>query len=290
MTERIVISASRRTDIPAFYMAWFLTRLKAGSFQVENPFNGLRRNIGAHPEQVHSLVFWSKDYAPLLERRGELASYRPLFHFTLNSEDRLLEPNVPPLEARLEQMRALTRHWGPDAVVWRFDPVVFYETNGEQRDNLGQFETIAHAAAGMGVRRLVFSFMDPYPKVERRAKSIPGFQFRHPDMAEMVDVALWMADTARELGMEAKTCCEAELLTHLPPGLVTPSACMDHEFLTRLYGPGLSGAPDRGQRKSQGCGCNTAADVGSYQRHPCHHGCLYCYASPARTARLMKVA
>ena len=100
-----VISASRRTDIPAFYMPWFMEGVGRGYFDVENPFSGRLSRVAMHPEQIHSIVFWSKNYAPFLsgdyDRRLQAMGFRILFYFTLNSHDPRPEPGVPPLKDRL---------------------------------------------------------------------------------------------------------------------------------------------------------------------------------------------
>lgn len=281
---KTIISASRRTDIPAFYLDWFLARLGQGSFVVENPFNGARRRLSTHPQQVQAIVFWSKDYARLLARAAELARYRLFFNFTLNSESALLEPRVPPLSERLRQLRELSRRFGAAAIQWRFDPIVCWEEDGERRNNLGQFDRILEAASGAAVGRLVLSFMDHYPKIGRRLRHLPGVRLREPGLEEMVELATPLALKARQAGLKVAACCEKELVGALPPGLIEPSRCIDAELLASLYGPGASLIPDRGQRRAAGCGCHLSVDVGSYCAHPCAHNCLYCYASPAEKA------
>lgn len=283
--DKIVLSASRRTDIPAFYLDWFLARLGQGSFVVQNPVGGVRRHVATHPQQVQAIVFWSKDFSRLLARTAELAPYHLFFNFTLNSESPVLEPRVPPLTQRLGQLRELASRFGPASITWRFDPIVCWEEDGVRRHNLGQFDRILEAAASAGVERLVISFLDLYPKVEKRATRVPGFRFYRPSLDEMIDLAIPLAKRARAAGMRVLACCERALLDGLPPGLIEPSRCIDNELLSRLYGPGASLAPDRGQRRSAGCGCQVSVDIGSYTLHPCAHNCLYCYASPAAAPR-----
>ena len=279
--DKIVISASRRTDIPAFYLDWFLARLGQGCFVAENPFNGARRQVATHPQQVHTIVFWSKNYSKLLARSADLAPYRLFFNFTINSESALLEPRVPRLASRLAQLRQLAGRYGASAINWRFDPIVCWEQDGRRLNNLGQFDEILEGVAGAGVKRLIISFMDRYAKVERRAAHLPGLRFHYPGLGEMVDLAIPLAKKARAAGLEVMACCERQLLASLPPGLIAPSSCVDNVLLSRLYGPGVSLAEDRGQRKKAGCGCKLSIDVGSYSGQPCAHGCLYCYANPA---------
>ncbi len=283
---KIVLSASRRTDVPAFYMDWFMDRLRRGFFDLENPFSRAVSTISARPEDVHSIVFWSKDYGPFLsaERDRELFAlgYFPYFLFTVNSESTDLEPRVPPLARRVQQLSALAGLRGPSAVTWRFDPVCFFERGGRAGDNLGDFERIARAASEAGITRCVASFMDPYRKIGKRLASRPGFAFREPPMEERARVLLWMKEVLDSLCIRLFLCCEKEVLDVLGPDSgILPHACVDHGLLAGLYGPGgLSFARDRGQRAAAGCGCHESRDVGVYRLHPCPHACLFCYANP----------
>lgn len=283
---RIVLSASRRTDIPAFYMSGFMEGIARGEFAVENPFNRKAFTVPAGPDRVHSIVFWSKNFGPFLKggyaRKLFRKGYGLFFHFTVNSEDPVLEPKIPPLADRLAQMAALAGIAPPGAVAWRFDPVCHYEEGGRVRDNLGDFEKIANAAADCGITRCVTSFMDPYAKVLRRAEKRPGFSFVSPDPDAKAEILAQMAQTLQARGIRLFTCCEKEVLDRLPPGLgAGQGACVDHDLLESLYGPGLSHLRDRGQRVKKGCGCQASRDVGSYRTQACGHGCLYCYANPA---------
>ena len=274
-----VISASRRTDIPAFYIDWFLHRLKLGSFKLSNPYNGTVRNVAVSKRSVGAVVFWSKNFAPLLKRLKELSGWPAVFNFTLNSGDPLLEPGVPSLDERKEQMRALVSIYGTGAVRWRFDPVVFYSADGVERNNLGSFQALLEFAGGVGIKSCTISFMDLYRKIARREKHLPGFRFLYPDTARLVETAAWMAELAAGCGIRLFTCCEAGVGRAQIENLV-PGRCIDHDLISRLYGADLSGKQDTGQRKTAGCLCQESVDVGSYGEQPCLCGCLYCYANP----------
>jgi len=274
-----VISASRRTDIPAFYLDWFLHRLKLGSFKLTNPYSGTIRTVLVSKSSVGAIVFWSKNFAPLLKRVKGLSGWPAVFNFTLNSGNPLLEPGVPPLDERKEQMRALATIYGARAVRWRFDPVVFYCADGVERNNLSSFETLCEFAVGLGIQSCTISFMDPYRKIAEREKHLPGFRFLYPDTPRLIETAAWMAERAAGYAIKLFTCCEAGLgdvkIENLAPG-----RCIDHDLICRLYGAKLSGKQDMGQRKAAGCLCQQSVDVGSYREHPCLCGCLYCYANP----------
>ena len=283
---KIVLSASRRTDIPAFYMDWFMQGIQAGRFQGMNPYNGQTFVVPASPRDVHSIVFWSKnfekfnngDYGPYLESGG----YHLWFNFTLNSESEMLEPNLPPLAERLEQLEQLCRRHDPRSVQWRFDPICFYrDGRGQLQDNLKDFSQIAAVAADLGMTRCVTSFMDMYPKITKRLTGRTDIALVDRSTANKINVLADMVAILEPLGISLQICCEGGLLDQIGKNLpVGRSACIPNERLMERYGGRISSARDRGQRIKNGCGCKKSTDIGSYKHQPCYHNCLYCYANP----------
>lgn len=286
MPLKIVLSASRRTDIPAFYMDWFMRRIQQGSFEVINPYNRRLRIVPADPQAVHTIVFWSKDFGPFLSGGyGEFLQkkgYRLFFNFTINSENPELEPNVPALPDRLEQLAEISRRFDPRAINWRFDPLCFFTSGGGRiRNNLKDFETIARQAGRCGVSRCVTSFMDDYPKIQKRIAAKTGFSFFHPALDAQRQIVLGMKQKLAGRNIALFLCCEQRLLEGLPPDSgISKSACIPNRHLTEIFGGRLSFRKDGGQRMKAGCGCMLSADIGSYDRHPCFHNCLFCYANP----------
>ncbi|MCG6894885.1 MAG: DUF1848 domain-containing protein [Desulfobacteraceae bacterium] len=285
--RKIVLSASRRTDIPAFYMPWFTAGIRSGHFEVINPYNRSVTRVPSDPETVHSVVFWSKDFGPFLSggygESLEKKGYGLFFNFTVNSVHPLLEPNVPPLIGRLEQMKALSERFGPACIQWRFDPICHLEGKGPASppDNLGDFRRIADAAAKCGISRCITSFVDEYAKVHRRMAALDGVALRIPSMERKRRLLSEMAERLDRRNIRLYTCCEREVLEGLPPQSgIGRAACIPGKLLVSLYGEGISTARDTGQRARQGCGCSVSRDIGSYALHPCHHNCLYCYANP----------
>ena len=283
---KTIISASRRTDIPAFYMPWFMEHLEDGRFDAVNPYNNRLKIVSAGPDQVHSIVFWSKNFGPFIAAdygmRMEEMGYHLFFNFTINSTVPILEPAVPSLEKRIEQLAALSKQFGSRAIHWRFDPLSFFSTkNGPVQDNLADFSEIAAAAAHAGIERCITSFMDFYPKIARRVKMIPGFAFYDPPIEKKIDMLYQLQETLESYGIELHACCEKALLEKLPADLsIKTSSCVPNELLAELYGKEVSLRKDAGQRLKAGCGCGVSVDIVSYQEHPCGHRCLYCYASP----------
>lgn len=287
MSHQIVISASRRTDIPAFYMPWFMTSIDQGHFDVVNPYNRQISRVAANPDHVHTIVFWSKDFGPLLSNQYDKLltqrGYRLFFNFTINSPHPQLEPAVPPLQQRLDQLSRLCDGYGPDCIQWRFDPICYFHFhNAPLSNNLDQFEFIARHAAEQGISRCITSFVDLYRKVQRRLDSPNAPMLVDPPMATKTAQMTAMADLLAALNIRLQMCCEKEVLAALPSRTaVEPASCIPTHLLIRLYGPGISHSKDHGQRRTAGCQCGLSKDIGSYHLHPCHHNCLFCYANPS---------
>lgn len=280
----LIISASRATDIPAFYADWFFRRLDEGYIRWRNPFSG--QDIYVSFKNSRFIVFWSKNPKPLLpylsvlKERG-IGCY---IQFTLNDyEAEGLEPNIPPLEQRIETFRSLVDGLGIRAVVWRFDPLIF--TDKINIDTL--LEKIAHIADALDgyAENLVFSFADiaSYKKVSRNLHQ-SGIDYREWDEESMREFASRLSTLNRdnwnfrlttcaeridlsEYGIEHNRCIDTELISRLSPD--------DTVLQNFLY----NAKTDNGQRKA--CGCILSKDIGEY--NTCPHGCLYCYAntSPA---------
>ena len=284
---KIIISASRRTDIPAFYMNWFMRRIEIGHFDVVNPYNRHVSIVPATPDKVHTILFWSKNFGPFIKSRfGEKlreTGYNIYFNFTINSEEPLLESNLPALEERICQLEYLSRNFGAGSISWRFDPVCFYKTkDGKIHDNLHDFNYISSKASLYGIKRCITSFMDDYRKIRKRIAKIPGFAFIDPPIETKREVVLKMKDELSDKNISLHTCCEKELLSILPESSgITKSSCIPNDLLIKLFGGHLSLKKDSGQRIKNGCGCKVSADIGSYSLHPCYHNCLFCYANPA---------
>jgi len=268
-----VISISRRTDIPAHYVDWLTGCVGDGEVCVANPFNPTQqRTVPLRCEDVHTLVFWSKNYRPLLDNVQALEIYPNLFfHFTVN-DCAELEPRIPALSERLEQVRQLVERFGPKRVAWRFDPLVFW--NGGRSSNIASFERIAEFMAGLGVRRCIFSFAKWYDKCMRRAQKC-GFDYYDSPLTQRLEIAGKLAQIAKRFGIVMQSCCGDEL-TLLDN--VEKAHCIDGRLLSELAGEPCDVGRDTGQRDA--CGCSKSVDIGSYDKQPCLHGCFYCYANP----------
>ncbi|MBF0452061.1 MAG: DUF1848 family protein [Candidatus Magnetomorum sp.] len=290
--KQIILSASRRTDIPAFYMDWFMSGLQKGLFNIHHPFHRKKMIIPATPEHIHSIVFWSKNYGPFIQGgyadRLQSMGYHFYFHFTINTPSEILEPGVPSLEDRLNQLRSLCSLAGPEVINWRFDPICRYQTldhHGKLTifDNLNGLDNIARTVSDVGIKRCVISFMDDYRKIHTRLKQLPYFQFIKFTIKEQVEIILCIENKLKEYGLQLFVCCEKDLLNALPQTSgIKANSCIPGDFLMKHYGGQLTVKKDYGQRIKQGCECSASRDIGDYVCHPCLHQCLYCYANNVR--------
>lgn len=276
----LIISASRATDIPAFYADWFFRRLGKGYVRWRNPFSGQDSYVSFKNSRF--IVFWSKNPAPLLpylstlKERG-IGCY---IQFTLNDYDAdELEPNVPPLAQRIDTFRRLVDALGIGAVIWRFDPLIL--TDRLNTDTLLQkVARISDALVGY-TEKLVFSFVDieSYKKVLRNLRQ-SGTNYREWDEDSMREFASRLSTLNRDnWNFRLATCAEFIDLSEygiehnrcIDPGLISRLAPNDAILQNFLYNTNT----DRGQRKA--CGCILSKDIGAY--NTCPHGCLYCYAN-----------
>lgn len=267
---KTIISASRRTDIPAFYLEWLIEGIERGWVEVENPVTKNRYKFSLKKEDVHTIVLWSKNFSEFLKLRHKFSKYHLYFHFTINNCPEL-EPNIPPLEKRILQLRELVKLYGPERVAWRFDPIVFWA--GGAKNNMGSFERILKDVSRCGIKLCVFSFATWYRKALRRMKKASLNVFDHP-LDKKLEIAARLKERAilREITMRA--CCNPALKS-----VVEPARCIDGRLLSNLANEPATLQKDSGQRKE--CNCTQSRDIGSYSSMQCLNRCLYCYANPA---------
>ncbi len=273
----MIISASRRTDIPAFYHEWFMNRIRAGECTVGNPFNpGQVLRVSLAPEDVDVIVFWTRDPRPLLSSLGELDArgYRYYFQFTLTGYPAALEPRLPPRDELIGAFHALADYVGPQRVIWRYDPIVRSNLT-DDAFHARNFGEIAAALAG-ATQRVVLSLLDPYPKTTRRFRRLAADGVYIEEINE-VDAALGallreLAATSRAHGMDVRSCAELFDLTAYG---ILPGKCVDDDYMRQLWGIEVTHAKDRTQRPA--CGCVQSRDIGAYDT--CPRSCVYCYAT-----------
>lgn len=270
----LIVSASRATDIPAFYSNWFFNRLKQGYVRWHNLYNGKDSFVSF--ANTKFIVFWSKNPQPLLPQLSILneMGIGCYFQYTLNNYfAEGLEPNVPSVAERIDTFKHLVDELGVGAVVWRFDPLILTDKISAD-DLLSKIETIAQQLRGY-TKRLVFSFADisTYRKVGRNMQKA-GVHYREWTEDKMLDFARRLSGL--NIGLELATCAEKVDLSDLG---IKHNRCIDPDLICRLkpeIQPLISKLKtDKGQRAL--CGCIASKDIGTY--NTCPHGCAYCYAN-----------
>lgn len=278
---KIVISASRRTDLVSFFPGWLASAVREGKVIVLDP-SARAREVDLRPERVHTFVLWSKNFDNFIHNRHHLrdalARYDQLyFHFTITGlGGTVLERGVPPPSTALDQLEALVGLVGqPERISLRFDPIVYWEEGGKTRTNLAFFEELARRVSRLGVRTVRVSFAQWYRKAIRRA-SRHGFPYLDPPQEVKVAASRRLVSIATENGLELFSCSQDWLAD--TPG-IRPSSCIDGRLLQSLHpgGDPVSFQKDRTQRRE--CRCTESIDIGSYTQS-CPHSCIYCYANP----------
>lgn len=262
------MSVSRRTDIPAFYSEWFYRRVKQGYIYIRNPMNVHQvSNVRITPDVVDCIVFWTKNPAPMLPKLDELACYDYYFQYTLNDYPRGIEPNVPPVEQRLETFIALSEKIGHERVIWRYDPILFTaEITPEV--HLNSFRRIAERLKDY-TEKAVISLVDIYPS--KNCSNLNRIGARQLPSGELESFLSDLADIAHGCGLKIATCAENIPLEKYG---IEHNSCIDKALIERIAHCTLKAKPD-GQRPN--CGCIKCDDIGSYDT--CPHGCVYCYAN-----------
>lgn len=264
----MILSVSRRTDIPAFYSEWFYNRLKEGFVYVRNPMNIHQvSRIVLSPKVIDCIVFWSKNPKPMLNRLDELKDYMYYFQFTINPYDKGLELGVPRKEGIINTFKELSEKLGPKRVIWRYDPILL--TDSMDIDyHLRYFEEIAKRLKG-NTNTCVISFVDLYKKTQRNLQDTTA---REPSMKEMMEMAAQLFLIANKYGITVQTCAEEIALETVG---AKHGKCIDNALIEDLLGVKLVVSKDPNQRIE--CGCVQSIDIGEY--NTCAHGCKYCYAN-----------
>ncbi|MDH7513342.1 MAG: DUF1848 family protein [Clostridiales bacterium] len=276
-----MISASRRTDLVAFFPDWLASAVKKEKALVYGP-SGRAYAVDLRPRSVHTFVLWSKNFENLIKNRHKLRDYlakydQLYFHFTITGlGGSFIEPGVLLPEMALAQLETLVEMAGrPERVSLRFDPVVFWEERGRRLTNLTFFESLAPRAASLGIKTVRFSFAQWYAKAKRRAAR-RGFRYVDPPAEDKLEAARRLVGIAREHGLSFFSCSQ-DFLAEVPG--IRPSSCIDGCLLRTLHPSAepASQGKDKSQRRE--CRCTESVDIGSYIQS-CPHCCLYCYANP----------
>ncbi len=272
----IIVSASRRTDIPSFYAGWFFDRLREGSVDVENPYNPHQiRHVSLVPHDVACFVFWTRDARPMLGNLDALDPYAYYFHVTITGYGLPLEPSGPSVKDAVASLKALTARIGGHRVIWRYDPVLIVGKYNAAW-HAENFKALAGDIAG-SVRHCVISMYDSYRYADARLRKA-GFAPSEesggvsPEPAgSALALVRKLVEIAGQNGLHVALCAEPELSHEIASDRY---ACIDARIVDALGGQDFSRRKDRNQRPN--CQCIESVDIGKYGT--CPRGCIYCYA------------
>jgi len=266
----MIISASRRTDIPAFYSEWFVNRLNEGFLYVKNPFNAYQiSKINLSPETIECIVFWTKNPREMIDRINIIdeLGYKYYFQFTVTSYDASIEQNVPKKKEILSTFIELSKKIGPEKVIWRYDPILLTDKFNIEY-HVKWYEYIASSLKNH-TNKCIISFIDMYKKCERNLKDV---QVQQVSNSNKIILAKKLSNISDSYNIILETCAEE---TELQDYGINHGKCIDDFLISKIINSELSVFKDKTQR--QECGCITSIDIGSY--NTCRHGCKYCYAN-----------
>lgn len=265
----MIISASRRTDIPTYYSEWFFNRLKEEYVLVRNPMNIHQvGKINLSPDVVDGIVFWTKNPVPMLSRLSELDQYNYYFQFTLTSYDKEAEPNIPSKNnIIIPAFQKLSKTIGREKVIWRYDPIIFSDKYTMEY-HCKYFKVLAERL-GDYTEKCTVSFLDLYRNTTR---NIQPLNVQQETTEQRFEIMSRFSETAVKYGFYIDTCCESMELERLG---ISHAHCIDRERFERIGNYKLELEKDKNQRLQ--CGCIASIDIGAYST--CKNGCLYCYAN-----------
>ena len=279
----MIISASYKTDIPAFYGKWFRNRLQAGFCRMANPYNRNQRFlVSLRPEDVDGFVFWTKNMVPFMDVLDEVNDLGVPFivQYTINGYPRALESRVVDVTRSIQSFLAIANRFGPRTNIWRYDTIIC-STLTDPEFHRQNFARIAAELAG-ATDEVVVSFMQLYNKTRRNmdeAAGNHGFDWADPPAEGKRELLGSLVDIAAVHGMQLTICTQPDLIV----SGASESRCIDAQRLMDI-----SGRPIRAKVKGMraGCGCFESKDIGDYDT--CPHGCVYCYAVRRRSLALKR--
>jgi DNA repair photolyase len=268
----MIISASRRTDIPAFYSEWFINRIREGYVLNKNPFNANQiKRIPLTPYQVDAIVFWTRNPKPLMKHLDELdeKGFNYYFQYTITGYPRELEKHTPhPLKA-IETFIELSNKIGKEKVIWRYDPIIFTQYT-DFDEHIRLFDKISKALESK-TDKVVISFADPYKKITKKLEALQ-YQDILETKSKLYELIKSMSEIATSRNMIVESCSEEIDLDYCN---IKHGKCIDDELIEKVFNISLNIHKDKNQRKE--CGCVQSVDIGVY--NTCSHGCTYCYAT-----------
>lgn len=264
----MIVSVSRRTDIPAFYSDWFFNRIKEGFVYVVNPMN-LKQvsKVELSPEKVDCFVFWTKNATPMIDRLDELKEYNYYFQYTITSYGKDVEKGILDKKKIIESFKKLSTKIGKEKVILRYDPILLSKKYSIEY-HCEKFEKLCSQLNGY-TEKCVISFIDLYKKTERNTKELNLIPM---GIDQIQEISQKLSSIAKKYNISIETCSEGYDLTKFG---INKGKCIDDKLISKIIGYELNVKKDNTQRDV--CGCVKSVDIGQY--NTCRHHCLYCYAN-----------
>lgn len=265
----MILSASRRTDIPAFYSEWFINRIKEGYLCVRNPLNLHQvSKITLSTDVIDCIVFWTKNPIPMIPKLDSLKNYNYYFQFTLTGYGKDIEANLPDKKEKLiPAFIQLSEEIGSERVIWRYDPIIFNQKYTPEY-HIHAFSEIASRLKGY-TEKSVISFVDVYKKNQKNLESLNSWDL---DENGLIDFCRKLYDIAKANDMVIATCAEKIDLSAVG---IEHNACIDSSVIEKITGGTVKVKKDSAQREE--CKCVASIETGTY--NTCLNGCKYCYAN-----------
>jgi DNA repair photolyase len=284
--ETMILSVSRRTDIPAFYSEWFFNRIKEGFAHVPNPMNERQiARIAIDPVKIErqkdffgtmetsgnvdGIVFWTKDATPMLNRINELENFVYYFQYTLNPYNKSIEKNVPEIEERIKTFIELAKKIGKNRIIWRYDPIFLdRERNISVEWHIEKFTNLIAKIASF-TEKCIFSFIDITPRIRNTFNTLT--------IIEMKQIAKAFSEIAKKYKIKLETCAEEIDFSKFD---ISHGHCIDADLFERLWlekGFAITRKNEKFDAQRKHCGCMPCVDIGIFDT--CNHKCDYCYAT-----------
>lgn len=284
----MIISASYKTDIPAFYGPWFLQRLRVGFCKMVNPYGRQVYTVSLTPDAVDGFVFWTRNIGPFLPALAEVQrmDYPFLVQHTITGYPRALESHVVEATQTVASLRKVADQYGPDVAVWRYDPIMISSLTPPDWHRR-HFVELARSLQGV-TDEVVVSFAQVYQKTRRnldQATRTAGFSWSEHEAMPQEEVRALISDLAgiaSAYGMRLSICAQKALQV---PGVTHEARCIDATRLERVSGKALLDKIKLKGNRAE-CGCFASRDIGEYDT--CPHGCAYCYAVMNRDLALTR--
>jgi len=267
----MILSVSRRTDIPAFYSEWFINRIVDGYVCVKNPFNYNQvSKIAISPENVDCIVFWTKNPRPMMSKLSKIddLNYKYYFQFTITPYHEDLEINVANKKEIINTFIELSNKIGKNKVILRYDPILLTERYNIEF-HIKAFRVLCEKLHDY-TEKIIFSFVDDYKKVSKNLKELKVKDLCEEDMKF---IASEFKKIASGYALKLETCAEKIDLEEIG---INHARCIDGELIEKIIGYRIINK-DKLDGNREYCGCMKCIDIGQYDS--CIHNCLYCYAN-----------